>query len=98
MSQAATANKNYETSTRLATYQAAVLQSQLMRGNIYGLRNSGMSLIMKKGIAHAFGAVQHSINPLNIGIAAMVGLLGNMIPKLFETEDATEKLAAAQER
>ena len=98
MSQAATANKNYETSTRLATYQAAVLQSQLMRGNIYGLRNSGMSLIMKKGIAHAFGAVQHSINPLNIGIAAMVGLLGSMIPKLFETEDATEKLAAAQER
>ena len=98
MSQAATANKNYETSTRLATYQAAVLQSQLMRGNIYGLRNSGMSLIMKKGIAHAFGAVQHSINPLNIGIAAMVGLLGNMVPKLFETEDATEKLAAAQER
>ena len=98
ISQAATANKNYETSTRLATYQAAVLQSQLMRGNIYGLRNSGMSLIMKKGIAHAFGAVQTSINPLNIAIAAMVGLLGSMIPKLFETEDATDKLAAAQER
>ncbi len=98
ISQAATANKNYETTTRNATYQAAVLQSQLLRGNFSGLGNSGMSMIMKNGIGNTFSTLLTSLNPLNIGISAMVGLLGSMIPKLFETEDATEKLAAAQER
>ena len=98
IAQASAATKNYETATRTATNQAAKMQMQLMQGNFSGLRNSGMSMIMKNGIGSTFSTLLTSLNPLNIGISAMVGLLGSMIPKLFETENATEKLADAQER
>ena len=98
IAQASAATKNYETVTRTATNQAAKMQMQLMQGNFSGLRNSGMSMIMKNGIGNTFSTLLTSLNPLNIGISAMVGLLGSMIPKLFETESATEQLAAAQER
>lgn len=98
IAQASAAIKNYETATRTATNQAAKMQMQLMQGNFSGLRNSGMSMIMKNGVGNTFSTLLTSLNPLNIGISAMVGLLGSMIPKLFETENATEQLAAAQER
>lgn len=98
IAQASAATKNYETATRTATNQAAKMQMQLMQGNFSGLRNSGMSMIMKNGVGNTFSTLLTSLNPLNIGISAMVGLLGSMIPKLFETENATEQLAAAQER
>ena len=98
IAQASTATKNYENTTRAATHQAAIMQTQLMQGNFSGLRNSGMSMIMKNGVGNTFSTLLTSLNPLNIGISAMVGLLGSMIPKLFETENATEQLAAAQER
>lgn len=98
IAQAATATKNYETATRTATNQAAKMQMQLLSGNFSGLQSSSMSMIMKNGVGNTFSTLLTSLNPLNIGISAMVGLLGSMIPKLFETENATEKLAAAQER
>ena len=98
IAQASTATKNYETATRTATNQAAKMQMQLMRGNFSGMNSLGMSMIMKNGIGSTFSTLLTSLNPLNIGISAMVGLLGSMIPKLFETENATEKLADAQER
>ncbi|OTP93751.1 phage tail tape measure protein [Gilliamella apicola] len=98
ISQATTATKNYETATRTAKNQAAKMQMQLMRGNFSGINTLGVSMIMKNGIGNTVSTLLTSLNPLNIGLAAMVGLLGSMIPKLFETEDATEKLAAAQER
>lgn len=98
IAQASAATKNYETATRAATHQAAIMQTQLMQGNFSGLRNSGMSMIMKNGVGNTFSTLLTSLNPLNIGISAMVGLLGSMIPKLFETESATEKLADAHER
>ena len=97
IAQASTATKNYENTTRAATHQAAIMQTQLLSGNFSGLRNSGMSMIMKNGVGNTFSTLLTSLNPLNIGISAMVGLLGSMIPKLFEAENATEKLAAAQE-
>ena len=98
IAQASTATQNYTTATRTATNQAAKMQMQLMSGNFSGLRNSGMSMIMKNGVGNTFSTLLTSLNPLNIGISAMVGLLGSMIPKLFETENATEKLADAQDR
>lgn len=98
IAQAATATKNYETATRTATNQAAKMQMQLMQGNFSGLQSSSMSMIMKNGVGNTFSTLLTSLNPLNIGISAMVGLLGSMIPKLFETESATEKLADAHER
>ena len=98
IAQASAATKNYETATRTATNQAAKMQMQLMSGNFSGLRSSSMSMIMKNGVSDTFSTLLTSLNPLNIGISAMVGLLGSMIPKLFETESATEQLASAQER
>lgn len=98
IAQASAATKNYETATRTATNQAAKMQMQLMSGNFSGLRSSSMSMIMKNGVSDTFSKLLTSLNPLNIGISAMVGLLGSMIPKLFETESATEQLASAQER
>ena len=98
IAQASAATKNYETATRAATDQAAKMLTQLMSGDFSGFRSSSMSMIMKNGVGNTFSTLLTSLNPLNIGISAMVGLLGNMIPKLFETESATEQLAAAQER
>lgn len=98
IAQASAATKNYETATRTATNQAAKMQMQLMSGDFSGLRSSSMSMIMKNGVSDTFSTLLTSLNPLNIGISAMVGLLGSMIPKLFETESATEQLASAQER
>ena len=98
IAQASATTKNYETATRAATNQAAKMQMQLMSGNFSGLRSSSMSMIMKNGVSDTFSTLLTSLNPLNIGISAMVGLLGSMIPKLFETESATEQLASAQER
>ena len=98
IAQASTATKNYETATRTATNQAAKMQMQLMSGNFSGLQSSSMSMIMKNGVGNTFSTLLTSLNPLNIGISAMVGLLGSMIPKLFETESATDKLADAHER
>ena len=98
IAQASTATQNYTTATRTATNQAAKMQMQLMRGNFSGMNSLGMSMIMKNGIGSTFSTLLTSLNPLNIGISAMVGLLGSMIPKLFETENATEKLADAHER
>ncbi|OCG12691.1 phage tail tape measure protein [Gilliamella apicola] len=97
IAQASAATKNYETATRTATNQAAKMQMQLMSGNFSGLRSSSMSMIMKNGVSDTFSTLLTSLNPLNIGISAMVGLLGSMIPKLFEAESATEQLASAQE-
>ncbi|OCG60414.1 phage tail tape measure protein [Gilliamella sp. GillExp13] len=83
----------------LATkHQLATMTTQMMRGNFSGLQTSSMSMIMKNGIGNTFSTLLTSLNPVNIGISAMVGLLGSMIPKLFETESATDKLAAAQDR
>ena len=98
IAQASAATKNYETATRAATDQAAKMLTQLMSGDFSGFRSSSMSMIMKNGVGNTFSTLLTSLNPLNIGISAMVGLLGNMIPKLFETESATEQLAAAQVR
>lgn len=98
IAQASAATKNYETATRTATNQAAKMQMQLMSGNFSGMNSLGMSMIMKNGVGNTFSTLLTSLNPLNIGISAMVGLLGSMIPKLFETESATEQLASAQER
>ena len=98
IAQASTATQNYTTATRTATNQAAKMQMQLLSGNFSGLQSSSMSMIMKNGVGNTFSTLLTSLNPLNIGISAMVGLLGSMIPKLFETENATEQLAAAQER
>ena len=98
IAQASIATQNYTTATRTATNQAAKMQMQLMSGNFSGLRSSSMSMIMKNGVSDTFSTLLTSLNPLNIGISAMVGLLGSMIPKLFETESATDKLADAHER
>ena len=98
IAQASAATQNYTTATRTATNQAAKMQMQLMSGNFSGMNSLGMSMIMKNGVGNTFSTLLTSLNPLNIGISAMVGLLGSMIPKLFETESATEQLAAAQER
>ncbi|WP_294962958.1 hypothetical protein [uncultured Gilliamella sp.] len=63
------------------------------------MQTSSISMIMKNGIGNTFSStLLISLNPVNIGISALVGLLGSMIPKLFESENATDKLAAAQER
>ena len=97
IAQASTATQNYTTATRTATNQAAKMQMQLMSGNFSGMNSLGMSMIMKNGVGNTFSTLLTSLNPLNIGISAMVGLLGSMIPKLFEAENATEQLAAAQE-
>ena len=98
IAQASAATKNYETATRAATDQAAKMLTQLMSGDFSGFRSSSMSMIMKNGVSDTFSTLLTSLNPLNIGISAMVGLLGSMIPKLFETESATEQLVSAQER
>ncbi|OCG04248.1 phage tail tape measure protein [Gilliamella apis] len=97
IAQASTATQNYTTATRTATNQAAKMQMQLMSGNFSGMNSLGMSMIMKNGVGNTFSTLLTSLNPLNIGISAMVGLLGSMIPKLFEAKSATEQLAAAQE-
>ncbi|KFA58963.1 phage tail tape measure protein [Gilliamella sp. wkB18] len=96
--QAATETRSFGHVTRTATNQAAKMQMQLMSGNFSGMNSLGMSMIMKNGIGNTFSTLLTSLNPVNIGISAMVGLLGSMIPKLFETESATDKLAAAQDR
>lgn len=83
----------------LATkHQIATMSAQLMRGNFSGLQTSSMSMIMKNGIGNTFSSLLTSLNPVNIGISALIGFLGSMIPKLFESESATDKLTAAQER
>ena len=98
IAQASTATRNYETATRSATNQAARMQMQLMRGNFSGMNSLGMSMIMKNGVGNTLSTLLTSLNPVNIAISALVGFLGSMIPKLFEAENATEKLASAQER
>lgn len=96
--QTATETRTLGHATRTATNQAAKMQMQLMSGNFSGMQSMSMSMIMKNGIGNTFSTLLTSLNPVNIGISAMVGLLGSMIPKLFETESATDKLAAAQDR
>ncbi|OCG27630.1 phage tail tape measure protein [Gilliamella sp. HK2] len=96
--QTATETRTLGHATRTATNQAAKMQMQLMRGNFSGMQSMSMSMIMKNGVGNTFSTLLTSLNPVNIGISAMVGLLGSMIPKLFETESATDKLAAAQDR
>jgi lambda family phage tail tape measure protein len=92
--QAATETRSFGHVTRTATNQAAKMQMQLMSGNFSGMNSLGMSMIMKNGVGNTFSTLLTSLNPVNIGISA----LGSMIPKLFETESATDKLAAAQDR
>lgn len=98
LNQVNTSTRTFSQSSRLATNQAAKMQMQLMRGNFSGMNSLGMSMIMKNGIGNTFSTLLTSLNPVNIGISALVGFLGGMIPKLFESESATDKLAAAQER
>lgn len=98
LNQVNTSTRTFSQSSRLAINQAAKMQMQLMRGNFSGMNSLGMSMIMKNGIGNTFSTLLTSLNPVNIGISALVGFLGGMIPKLFESESATDKLAAAQER
>ena len=98
LNQVNTSTRTFSQSSRLATNQAAKMQMQLMRGDFSGMNSFGMSMIMKNGIGNAFSSLLTSLNPVNIGISALVRFLGSMIPKLFESESATDKLAAAQER
>ena len=98
LNQVNTSTRTFSQSSRLAINQAAKMQMQLMRGNFSGMNSLGMSMIMKNGIGNTFSTLLTSLNPVNIGISALVGFLGSMIPKLFESESATDKLAAAQER
>lgn len=98
LNQAVTATRTFSSSSRLATNAAAKMQMQLIKGNFSGMNSLGMSMIMKNGIGNTFSTLLTSLNPVNIGISALVGFLGSMIPKLFESESATDKLAAAQER
>lgn len=98
LNQVNTSTRTFSQSSRLAINQAAKMQMQLMRGNFSGMNSLGMSMIMKNGIGNTFSTLLTSLNPVNIGISALVGFLGSVIPKLFESESATDKLAAAQER
>jgi lambda family phage tail tape measure protein len=98
ISQASKETQKLGTASLATKHQLATMTTQMMRGNFTGLQTSSMSMIMKNGIGNTFSTLLTSLNPVNIGISAMVGLLGSMIPKLFETESATDKLAAAQER
>ncbi|OCG40560.1 phage tail tape measure protein [Gilliamella sp. Fer1-1] len=98
LTQATKETKKLGTASLATKHQLATMTTQMMRGNFTGLQTSSMSMIMKNGIGNTFSTLLTSLNPVNIGISAMVGLLGSMIPKLFETESATDKLAAAQDR
>ncbi|MCX8739027.1 phage tail tape measure protein [Gilliamella sp. B2824] len=53
---------------------------------------------IKTEIGKSFNNLLTTINPINIGISALSSFLTGLVPKLFETESATEKLAAAQDR
>ena len=98
ISQSTNETKKLGVTASATKHQLSTMMTQMMRGNFSGVKSSSMSMIMKNGIGNTFGSMLTSLNPINIGISAMVGLLGSMIPKLFESESATEKLAAAQER
>ncbi|MWN06315.1 phage tail tape measure protein [Gilliamella sp. Pas-s95] len=98
LTQATKETQKLGTASLATKHQLATMTTQMMRGNFTGLQTSSMSMIMKNGIGNTFSTLLTSLNPVNIGISAMVGLLGSMIPKLFETESATDKLAAAQDR
>ena len=98
VTRASTATKSFEDATRTATTQTASMYLQIMKGDFSGFQTSLMSMVMQNGVGNTFSTLLTSLNPLNIGISAAIGLFGNMIPKLFETESATEQLAAAQER
>ena len=98
VTRASTATKSFEDATRTATTQTASMYLQIMKGDFSGFQTSLMSMVMQNGVGNTFSTLLTSLNPLNIGISAVIGLFGNMIPKLFETESATEQLAAAQER
>ncbi|PXY92039.1 phage tail tape measure protein [Gilliamella apis] len=97
VTRASTATKSFEDATRTATTQTASMYLQIMKGDFSGFQTSLMSMVMQNGVGNTFSTLLTSLNPLNIGISAVIGLFGNMIPKLFETESATEQLAAAQE-
>lgn len=97
VTRASTATKSFEDATRSATTQTASMYLQIMKGDFSGFQTSLMSMVMQNGVKNTFSTLLTSLNPLNIGISAVIGLFGNMIPKLFETESATEQLAAAQE-
>ncbi|MWN91339.1 phage tail tape measure protein [Gilliamella sp. Pra-s65] len=94
LTQATKETQKLGTASLATKHQLATMTTQMMRGNFTGLQTS----IMKNGIGNTFSTLLTSLNPVNIGISAMVELLGSMIPKLFETESATDKLAAAQDR
>ena len=98
LTQATKETKKLGTASLATKHQLATMTTQMMRGNFSGLQTSSMSMIMKNGLGNTFGALLTSLNPVNLGISALVGFLGSMIPKLFESESATDKLAAAQER
>lgn len=97
VTRASTATKSFEDATRTATTQTASMYLQIMKGDFSGFQTSLMSMVMQNGVGNTFSTLLTSLNPLNIGISAAIGLFGSMIPKLFETESATERLAAAQE-
>ena len=98
ISQSTNETKKLGVATSSTKHQLSTMMTQMMRGNFSGFQTSSMSMIMKNGIGNTFGSLLMSLNPVNIGISALVGFLGSMIPKLFESENATDKLAAAQER
>lgn len=98
LTQATKETKKLGTASLATKHQLATMTTQMMRGNFSGLQTSSMSMIMKNGLGNTFGSLLTSLNPVNLGISALVGFLGSMIPKLFESESATDKLAAAQER
>lgn len=98
VTRASTATKSFEDATRTATTQTASMYLQIMKGDFSGFQTSLMSMVMQNGVGNTFSTLLTSLNPLNIGISAAIGLFGNMIPKLFETECATDKLADAHER
>lgn len=98
ISQSTNETKKLGVATSATKHQLSTMMTQMMRGNFSGFQTSSMSMIMKNGIGNTFGSLLMSLNPVNIGISALVGFLGSMIPKLFESENATDKLAAAQER
>ncbi|MCT6866667.1 MAG: phage tail tape measure protein, partial [Gilliamella apicola] len=97
VTRASTATKSFEDATRTATTQAASMYLQIMKGDFSGFQTSLMSMVMQNGVGNTFSTLLTSLNPLNIGISAAIGLFGSMIPKLFEAENAAEQLAAAQE-
>ncbi len=97
VTRASTATKSFEDATRTATTQTASMYLQIMKGDFSGFQTSLMSMVMQNGVGNTFSTLLTSLNPLNIGISAAIGLFGSMIPKLFEAENAAEQLAAAQE-